>query len=63
MLNILPRANDWLVLRETRNMVTHEYPFNKDDIIEGLNLLNKHYELIISIWGKFDNYISTRFPS
>jgi len=63
MLNVMPRANDWLVLTETRNMVTHEYPFNKEDIIEGLNLLNKHYLLILSVWENFNNYISNRFSS
>ena len=63
MLNILPSANDWLILRETRNTVTHEYPFNKEDIIEGLNLLNKHYRLILSIWENFNNYILNRFPT
>ena len=63
MLNILPRANDWLILRETRNIVTHEYPFNKEDIIEGLNMLNKHYSLILSVWENFNNYISRRFPT
>jgi len=63
LLNLLQNGNDWLLLRETRNIVTHEYPFNTEDIIEGLNLLNKHYGLIISIWEKFDNYISNRFPN
>ena len=63
MLNILPRANDWLILRETRNIVTHEYLFNKEDIIEGLNMLNKHYSLILSVWENFNNYISRRFPT
>lgn len=63
MLNILPRANDWLILRETRNTVTHEYPFNNEDIIEGLNMLNKHYSLILSVWENFNNYISKRFPT
>ncbi len=62
MLNLLENANDWLLLRETRNIVTHEYPFNTEDIIEGINLLGKHYRLILSIWSKFDCYISTRFP-
>jgi hypothetical protein len=62
VLNLLPDANDWLLLRETRNIVTHEYPFKTDDIIEGLNLLSKHYKLILSVWGNLNGYISMRFP-
>jgi hypothetical protein len=63
VLNLLQNVNDWLLLRETRNIVTHEYPFNADDIIEGLNLLGKHYWLILSIWEKLNSYISMRFPN
>ena len=27
-LEIISSAEDWMLLRETRNVVTHEYPFN-----------------------------------
>ena len=60
-LNIIGNSNDWLLLRETRNIVTHEYPFITDEVIQGLNLLNKHYRLIIEIWEKTKNYIIIRF--
>ncbi|GET24203.1 hypothetical protein [Prolixibacter sp. NT017] len=60
-LNILKSKEDWLLLRETRNTVTHEYPFITDEVIEGLNLLNKHYKLILSIWNDFVTYIDKRF--
>jgi hypothetical protein len=60
-LNIIPSADDWLLLQETRNLVTHEYPFVTEEVIQGLNLLNKHYQLIIEIWNQVERYINTRF--
>lgn len=62
-LNIIPNSNDWLLLRETRNIVTHEYPFITDEVIQGLNLLNKHYLLILQIWKQVENYIKIRFKN
>jgi len=60
-LNLLENSRDWLLLRETRNIVTHEYPFITKEVIEGLNLLSKHYTLILSIWRKIDEFIKRRF--
>jgi hypothetical protein len=60
-LGIIPSAEDWMLLRETRNMITHEYPFITDEVIDGLNLLNKHCELIMEIWADIHNYIQNRF--
>ncbi len=60
-LGILPGAEDWMLLRETRNMITHEYPFITDEVIDGLNLLNKHCELIMNIWEQIKSYIQIRF--
>jgi len=51
-LNIIPNSNDWLLLRETRNIVTHEYPFITDEVIQGLNLLNKNYLFFSVFCGK-----------
>ena len=39
-LQLIEDHKQWLMLRETRNLVTHEYPFNKDEFIEGLNELS-----------------------
>ena len=60
-LDILPSADDWMLLRETRNIVTHEYPFITDEVINGLNLLSRHFQLIIDIWEKLERYINARF--
>jgi len=60
-LNIIPSADEWLLLRETRNIVTHEYPFITDEVIQGLNLLSTHYLLIMEIWEQVEAYINNRF--
>lgn len=60
-MNIIPATNDWLLLRETRNIVTHEYPFITDEVIQGLNLLNKHYQLITEILKQIESYITKKF--
>jgi len=60
-LNLLENSRDWLLLRETRNIVTHEYPFITREVIDGLNLLSDHYELILSIWAKNAEFIKKRF--
>ncbi len=60
-LNVIHSAEDWLLLRETRNIVTHEYPFITDEVIQGLNLLSKHYNLIMEIWKQAKIFISKRF--
>lgn len=60
-LDIIPSADEWMLLRETRNLITHEYPFIADEVIDGLNLLNSHYELIMKIWGQIVTYIHIRF--
>jgi len=60
-LNLLENSRDWLLLRETRNIVTHEYSFITKEVIEGLNLLSRHYTLILSIWDKNDAFIKRRF--
>ena len=60
-MHIIPETNDWLLLRETRNIVTHEYPFVSEEVIQGLNLLSKHYLLITDIWKQVENYIKIKF--
>ncbi|WP_297092272.1 hypothetical protein [uncultured Draconibacterium sp.] len=60
-LEIINSADDWLLLRETRNIVTHEYPFVTEEVIQGLNLLHKHTGLLSDIWKQSKNYTHKRF--
>jgi hypothetical protein len=32
-LNLLENAKDWIALRQTRNTVSHEYPFYKHPLL------------------------------
>jgi hypothetical protein len=58
----LLKTSDWLLLRETRNILSHEYPFDATDIVDGLNLLHEQLKLIISIWEKLEQYVYQRYP-
>lgn len=60
-LGIIFSADEWMLLRETRNMVTHEYPFITDEVIQGLNLLNEHCLLITNLWKQIETYAHDRF--
>lgn len=67
LLNLLERLElvedhrQWLKLRETRNAVTHEYPFITDEIIEGLNALSDDAVIISNIWNSLKTYCQKRF--
>lgn len=60
-LKLLEDHNEWLELRETRNIVTHEYPFFTPEIIEGLNLLIEQLEVLQKIWKRIETFIRSRF--
>ncbi len=55
-LNLLDEAKDWISLRQTRNTVSHEYPFYKDIQIEELNLLPGEVEKLAAIWIRLKEY-------
>ena len=60
-LELLDDHNQWLTLRETRNLVIHEYPFFTPEIVEGLNLLFQQLSILEIIWEKINSYVKTRF--
>lgn len=55
-LNLLETAKDWITLRQTRNTVSHEYPFYKEIQIDELNLLPEEIEKLSVIWLKLKEY-------
>lgn len=55
-INLLDDAKAWIKLRQTRNIVTHEYPFFKEMQMEELNLLPGEVQILSAIWEKLDNY-------
>ncbi len=60
-LQIIESAEEWFKLREIRNILTHEYPFHKQEIVDDLNLLFDHYNTMISVWKGLENYILSKF--
>jgi hypothetical protein len=60
-LNLLDDAKEWIALRQTRNTVTHEYPFFKEVQIEELNLLPGDVVKLSEIWLKLREYTLNRF--
>ena len=60
-LDLIDDHNEWLMLRETRNIVTYEYPFNKNDVIDGLNELFSQSMVLSNIWISLRNYAQARF--
>lgn len=44
-------ADEWFQLREIRNLLTHEYPFFEQEMLDDLNLLFARYELLLSNWN------------
>ncbi|MFZ4582913.1 MAG: hypothetical protein ACOYM7_09710 [Paludibacter sp.] len=60
-LHIIESAEDWFKLREIRNILTHEYPFHKQEIVDDLNLLFEHYNSMLSVWQQLENYIIDKF--
>lgn len=59
--SLLENHKQWLILRETRNLVTHEYPFFTPEIIEGLNLLMEQILVLEKIWDRIRFYLKERF--
>lgn len=61
-LNLIDNAKDWITLRQTRNTISHEYPFYKEIQIEELNLLPEEVEKLSAIWSKLKEYAQKRLP-
>lgn len=59
-LNLLNDSKDWISLRQTRNTISHEYPFYKEVQIEELNLLPADVEKLSAIWIKLKDYTNQR---
>ena len=60
-LNLIDNAKDWISLRQTRNTISHEYPFIKEVQMEELNLLPEEVVKLVAIWLKLKGYACKRF--
>jgi len=59
-LNLVESAKDWITLRQTRNTVSHEYPFYKEIQVEELNLLPEEIVKLDALWIKLKAYTLNR---
>ena len=59
-LQIIDSAQQWLDLREIRNLVTHEYPENEKEVVEGLNELHVQSEYLETVLQNSTSYIQSR---
>ncbi len=59
-LEIINSSDEWLQLRETRNLVAHEYPDSEKENAEALNALKSQSENLIRILESVQGYMASR---
>ncbi|MBN4082530.1 hypothetical protein JYT13_01845 [Mariprofundus ferrooxydans] len=59
-LELLNSAEQWMDYRNLRNILTHEYPDNRDEILEGIQVALKVFPEIKNIQSDMRVYVSDR---
>ena len=59
-LELIKNSDDWLMYRKLRNQLTHEYPNNADDIIDGIKIAMDSFFEIEIILDNIENYLESR---
>ncbi|MEA3315596.1 MAG: hypothetical protein U9Q30_07075 [Campylobacterota bacterium] len=59
-LELIKNANDWMMYRKLINQLTHEYPNNEDDVIEGIKIAIESYSEIEIILNNIELYLKRR---
>ena len=57
---IIEDSYQWMEYRKLRNQLTHEYPNNEDEIIEGIKIAMDSFEKIETILNNIIKYIGER---
>jgi len=57
---IIDNANRWMQYRKLRNQLTHEYPNNEDDIIDGIKIAITSFVEIEIILDNITDYLSKK---
>lgn len=60
-LELIPDHQQWIMMREVRNQLSHEYPSETEEIIEGLNSLFINVGAIETIYSDLKTYLIRRF--
>jgi hypothetical protein len=55
---IIDSENDWKYFRKLRNILTHEYPDNEDDLIQGIREALVVYPKVKDIYQIIKDYLS-----
>ena len=59
-LEIIDDAASWMIYRNLRNTLTHEYPDNEDEIIEGIKTALNVFLELQRIYQKIVAYLQTK---
>lgn len=59
-LEVIDRADRWLDFRFIRNKLTHEYPDNEEDVIEGIKLALLYFVEIETVLQNIMKYIQNK---
>ena len=57
---IIEDAYQWMEYRKLRNQLTHEYPNNEDDVIDGIKIAIDSFNKIEIIFNNILEYVSRR---
>ncbi|CAK0743800.1 conserved hypothetical protein [Gammaproteobacteria bacterium] len=53
--------DEWMELRRKRNEIAHEYSFNKEDVVCGINDIHNSIRKLVGIYNTFYSYCMGRF--
>ena len=60
-LEIIEDAKEWDLLREIRNSLSHEYPFDTDERIANISLALDGYEMLKDIYKQLQSFYLEKF--
>jgi len=56
-LEIIPNTQEWIEMRNTRNMVTHEYPHEYEITANNIKVIIEHAKLLLTYWDNLSKKI------
>ena len=59
-MGLIDSADSWLEFRQVRNQLTHEYPGNTKELIDGIQLALKHFNRIETVLFNIKSYIDNK---
>jgi len=53
--------DEWMSLRKDRNEIAHEYSFNQDEVVDGINLIFNRVDDLLKIYNDIYKYCFKKF--